>query len=237
MAAATADTATRTASEAEQRDALTGRLFESLLSGMELLSVHLGSELGLYEALQRMGTATPRELAREARIHERYAREWLEQQAVAGVVDVAEDHADEYERRFLLPTGHAEALLDPESPSFAAAAPQALRGLATVFGDVLRAYRSGGGVPYSEQGAEVRRIIAGINRPMFVNELGSAWLPAVPELHARLRSLAEPRVLDLGCGTGWSSIARAPTHRRGSTRSTWMRPRSKKREGTPPRRV
>ena len=46
---------------------------------------------------------------------------------------------------------------------------------------------------------------------MFLHELGSAWLPAVPDLHRRLRSAPPPRVLDLGCGLGASSwrLARA----------------------------
>ena len=44
--------------------------------------------LGLYEALAGAGPLTPAALAERAGIAPRYAREWLEQQAVAGVVDV-----------------------------------------------------------------------------------------------------------------------------------------------------
>ena len=42
---------------------------------------------------------------------------------------------------------------------------------------------------------------------MFVNQLPVDWLPAIPELHARLQAGPPARVADIGCGAGWSSIA------------------------------
>jgi 2-polyprenyl-3-methyl-5-hydroxy-6-metoxy-1,4-benzoquinol methylase len=56
--------------------------------------------------------------------------------------------------------------------------------------------------------------IAAANRPMFRHELGSVWLPAVPDLHQRLRSAPPARVLDLGCGLGASSVALAHAYPR-----------------------
>ena len=70
----------------ERRDALVGRLFGSILEAMDLLNVYLGDRLGLYRALADGGPATAAELAGRASIHERYAREWLEQQAVTGLL-------------------------------------------------------------------------------------------------------------------------------------------------------
>lgn len=49
-------------------DALAERLFEGFLSTMELLSVHLGVELGLYRALADHGPSTADELAAAAGI-------------------------------------------------------------------------------------------------------------------------------------------------------------------------
>jgi SAM-dependent methyltransferase len=43
-----------------------------------------------------------------------------------------------------------------------------------------------------------------MNRPFFLTELGRAWFPAVPDLHARLQ--CGGRVADVGCGEGWSAI-------------------------------
>ena len=69
----------------ERGAALAGRLFEALLGTADLLNVYLGDRLGLYAALAQGGPATSAELAARAGIAERYAREWLEQQAVGGI--------------------------------------------------------------------------------------------------------------------------------------------------------
>ena len=71
-----------------RRDALVGRLFEALLGTLDLLSIQLGMELGLYPALRDDGPATPPELAARTGIDPRYAREWLEQQAVTGFLQI-----------------------------------------------------------------------------------------------------------------------------------------------------
>src|SRR5207244_10328246 len=72
----------------------------------------------------------------------------------------------------------------------------------------------GGGVPYERYGDEEREAIAAGNRPLYLNLLGRYWLPAIPDLDARLRAEPPARVADLGCGMGWSSlsIARAYPH-------------------------
>jgi 2-polyprenyl-3-methyl-5-hydroxy-6-metoxy-1,4-benzoquinol methylase len=42
--------------------------------------------------------------------------------------------------------------------------------------------------------------------------LPDEWLPSIPEVHVRLSSGPPARVLDVGCGTGWSSIAIATAY-------------------------
>ena len=61
------------------------RVAMAAIGTLELLTIELGNRLGLYEALAD-GPATPPELAARAGIDARYAREWLEQQATAGIV-------------------------------------------------------------------------------------------------------------------------------------------------------
>ncbi|MGH9370574.1 MAG: SAM-dependent methyltransferase, partial [Vicinamibacterales bacterium] len=65
-------------------EALTSRLLHSTIQTLEIFSIYLGKELGLYAALSSGAPLTPPELARATGIAPRYAREWLEQQAVAG---------------------------------------------------------------------------------------------------------------------------------------------------------
>jgi hypothetical protein len=73
-----------TKQDEEQRGALVERLFHAGIAVLEMLSIYVGDRLGLYRALAENGPLTTSQLGRSAGIHERYAREWLEQQAVLG---------------------------------------------------------------------------------------------------------------------------------------------------------
>ena len=95
-----------------QAEALAERIFEASIATMEIAAIHLGDRLGLYRALRDGGPATSAELAARAGTDERYTREWLEQQAVCGILTVEDPAAGARARRFALPAGHAEALLD-----------------------------------------------------------------------------------------------------------------------------
>jgi SAM-dependent methyltransferase/predicted transcriptional regulator len=194
------------AAEAEERDALVERLSGAALGAYELLTVYLGDRLGLYRALAERGDASSAELAAATGTQERYVREWLEQQAVAGVLHVTEDGGPST-RRFSLPAGHAEVLLDRDSLAYVV--PMARFGVA--FANVLpgleRAFSGGGGVPWSHYGSEAREAQEDANRPQFRNLLGSDWIPAIPDVDARLRAQPRARIADVACGAGWSSIA------------------------------
>ena len=191
----------------QRREALVERVFGSAIGFMELLSIYVGERLGLYRALADGGAATAPELADTTGTHERYAREWLEQQAVAGILQVENADAQPEERRYLLPEGHDEVLLERDSLYYVAPFAQMMVGITRPLPAVLEAYRTGRGVPYPEYGEDMRHGIAYGNRPMFVNLMGSEWLPGVPDVHERLQEDPPARVADIGCGTGWSSIA------------------------------
>jgi 2-polyprenyl-3-methyl-5-hydroxy-6-metoxy-1,4-benzoquinol methylase len=194
-------------SEQANAEAFVGRLFESALGAMDLLSVCLGDRLGLYRALAEGGPATPADLAARAGIHPRYAQEWLEQQAVTDIVAVAEDTGEATTRRYTLPASRAAALLDEESLMYLVPIARVVAGLGGLMPAVLHAYRTGGGVSFAEFGPEGPEIQAAINRPAFVNLLGSQWLPSLPDVHRRLLGDPPARIADVGCGAGWSSIA------------------------------
>jgi 2-polyprenyl-3-methyl-5-hydroxy-6-metoxy-1,4-benzoquinol methylase len=191
----------------EQIGEFAGRVAMAAIGNLELLTIELGLRLGLYGALAD-GPATPPELAKRAGIDARYAREWLEQQATAGIVEIDADPirgGDPDDRVFSLPIAVQACLLDPESLAYvgplatlAAEAPVAIN-------DVVTAYRNGTGLTFGEYGDGIRRFQAAANRPQFVNLLAPVWLPAMPDVLAKLEAGA--RVADVGCGCGWSSIA------------------------------
>jgi 2-polyprenyl-3-methyl-5-hydroxy-6-metoxy-1,4-benzoquinol methylase len=187
-------------------DALAERLGGAALGAYELLTVYLGHRLGLYEALAGRESLNADELADAAGIHPRYAREWLEQQAVAGILAVA-GSGDADGRRYQLPEGYGEVLLDPESLSYMIPMARFAATFATVVPKLDEAFRTGGGVPWSEFGTDGLEAQGAANRPQFAKLLGSEWLPALPDVHERLGAEPPAAVADIACGVGWSSIA------------------------------
>ena len=187
----------------ERRDALVERLFMSAVGAFELFSVYVGEKLGLYRELADRGPLTPAELAEAAGVHERYAREWLEHQAASDILEVERDGE---ERRFRLPEGHDEALLDPSSLNYIAPMGRAVLASIRPIDSLLEAFGTGGGVPYADYGDDLHEGQAMFTRPLFENLLGKEWLPAVPEVHERLLADPPARVADVACGQGRSSI-------------------------------
>ncbi len=187
-------------------ESLAERLIESLLPGLELLSIEFGRRLGLYEGLVHLGDATADELAAHARIDARMAREWLEQQTTAGFLAVGDVSAPPEARRFRLPDAHRPVFLDPDHPAFAIGTGTMFAGTASAFDDVIDAARTGHGVRYGAFGTGVRHGLEQLNRPGYVNDLED-WVAALPDVYERLRDGG--RILDLGAGTGWSSVALA----------------------------
>lgn len=196
--------------DTQRRDALVERLFEAVLGFNDVHAVYIGDRLGLYAALAE-GAWTSGEVASAAGCDERYVREWLEHQAVGGILDVEEAGADATERRYRLPAGHDEVLLDRDSVNYMAAFARMMVGMAQPLPQVLAAFRSGEGVPYGDYPADFVEGQGDMNRTQFVNLLATEWLPALPDVEERLRS-GSARVADVACGTGWSSISIAKAY-------------------------
>jgi 2-polyprenyl-3-methyl-5-hydroxy-6-metoxy-1,4-benzoquinol methylase len=190
---------------ATERDAFAQRIHEAALGFFDVLSIRLGDRLGLYEALADGGALTSTELAARAGIAERYAREWLEQQTAAGIVRIRDTDADVV--RFHLPEGHAEVLLDRDSLSYGAPTVRSLMVLTPVMDALVQAYRTGGGVPWEAYGLDNREGVGDSNRALYLRVMSREWLPAIPSVHRRLSAAPPARIADIGCGTGWSSIA------------------------------
>jgi 2-polyprenyl-3-methyl-5-hydroxy-6-metoxy-1,4-benzoquinol methylase len=185
------------------RDAFAARLGAMMQATLETQTIYLGERLGLYAALRDAGPATPTQLAARAGIDQRYAREWLEQQAAAGILTVVDVTVPEDERLFVLPTGHAEVLIDAESPYLVGPLARMTTASAQRGGDLLEAYRTGAGIDWAAYGSDMVEAQEAINRPQFQHFVGD-WIGALPDIAERLRSGG--RVADVACGTGWSSI-------------------------------
>jgi len=190
---------------------LAERLWQAEMAALDLYVLYLGERLGLYRELSSGGPATSAELAERAGIAERYAREWLEHQAVAGFLDVENPWAAAGERRYSLPDDHVEVLVDRDDLWFSAHKAIDIVRAARRLPELVEAFRTGGGIPPLPWEPEGR---ADFNRPRFVNLLGKVWLPSIPEVHERLSGDPPARLADIACGTGWSSIAMAQAYPR-----------------------
>ena len=122
--------------------------------------MHIGNRLGFYRALVERGDSTPGELADRTGTAERYVREWLEQQAVAGFLSVDDAGAAAGARRYGLPVSHRAVFVEEDSLSYLAPLATLAIGVLGCMDALLDAYRTGGGVPYEA----VRRRHAGRDR-------------------------------------------------------------------------
>lgn len=179
-------------------DALADRLFANSRAALEMFGVYLGEQLGYYRALTT--PATSAELAERTGTNERYAREWLEQQAAVGFLTYTEG-------RFELPEEHARVLADEDDVHYGVpGAIQVARG-ARRLPNLIEAYRTGTAPPPLPWEPEGR---AEANRNRFRHHLGTEWLPSISDVHKRLSEGA--RVADIACGLGASSIAMAQAY-------------------------
>lgn len=185
-------------------DEFAERVFGAVLGAQQVQAVYLGHELGWYQALADHGEQSSVELAKHTSTAERYAREWLEHQAVCGYLTVERTDAAPTERRYTLPAAHAEVLVDADSLAYTAPLPRMMAALGRHIDRIADAYRTGAGVSWDDLGHAARQAQADANRPLLLHALGQELLPQVADIHVRLEAGA--RVADVGCGGGWSSI-------------------------------
>lgn len=161
----------------------------------------IGDRLGLYKALAQEAS-TAGELAERTNTHERYVREWLNNQAAGGYMEF--DAATE---RYSLTPEQALLLADPNSPVDLPGAYYVIQDYFHMLDRTLENFRTGGGAEWGEHHACLfcgteRFFRAGYNAHL-VNE----WLPALDGAVDKLDRGA--KVADIGCGHGASTILMA----------------------------
>lgn len=201
--------ADRGGADADAVDAFADRVLGAVLGAAETMSIHLGTQLGWYDALADGSGHTAAELAESTGTDARYAREWLEQQAAYGILVADEPSELPEERRFTLPAHAVPVLADPSSLAFTAPLARMFAAAGHRMPELVEAYRTGGGVSWEDFGVHARESQAEANKPWF--EAMPATLADTPRLHDLL-SHPGARVADVGMGLGWSSLALAQAY-------------------------
>jgi SAM-dependent methyltransferase len=190
---------------------LADRLFETELRTLELYTIYVGERLGLYRALVEDGPANSTRLSERTGTNERLVREWLEHHAASGLLTVDDPRAEPPARRYSLPPEHVPVLADPDDIRYAAYRSIDLVRHGRRLPALVEAFRTGDAPPPLSWEPEGR---AEVNRALFLNLMGTDWLPAIPDLDRRLSAEPPARVADVACGTGWSSIAMARAYQK-----------------------
>ena len=163
-------------------------------SQMDILNV-IADRLGLFDHLTEAGPVTSDAFAERAGIDARYAREWLSAMACHGYVTY-----DDSSKSFSLPPERAFCLVDRDSPFYLGSMFSMAPTMWSNIDLLTEAFRHGGGVPQERFGTEFWCGFERSTRPGFRNNFVQDWIPAMPEVDAKLR--AGGSVADVGCGNG-----------------------------------
>jgi SAM-dependent methyltransferase len=181
--------------DAVRQEEFVEKVVEQISGTMTTLLGAIGDRLGLFKNLAEQGPATSEEFASRTGLNERYLREWLGGMATAGYLDY-----DGSAKRFSLPAEHAAVLAQESGPFFVGGIYQMLPAEVGVFDQVVRAFRSGGGVPQSQYSDMMWDGLERFTSTWFENLLLQQWVPAMPDVKAHLERGCD--VADVGCGRG-----------------------------------
>jgi SAM-dependent methyltransferase len=131
-------------------------------------------------------------------------REWLSAQAARGYVNY---HGD---GRFSLPDEHAEPLTDETSPACVIGAFEIAVGSVYATDTIAERFRTGAGFAWGDHDDHVLGGCERFFRPGYLNNLASAWIPALDGVAAKLEAGA--RIADVGCGHGASTLLLAEAY-------------------------
>jgi len=188
----------------DKLNAFLGKFVTDLGATAAAGNVVIGHNLGLYKALAAE-PATAEELAARTHTDPRYIAEWLRGQAAGGYVEY-DAAADSYS----MTEEQAFALTNPDGGIYAPGAFVLALGALRAEPRITEAFRSGTGLGWHEQDADVFIGCEQFFRPGYIANLIPAWIPSLDGVEDKLRSGAS--VADIGCGLGASTILLAQAY-------------------------
>jgi SAM-dependent methyltransferase len=160
---------------------------------------YVGDRLGIFRAVAEHGPLTSRQLAERTGLNERYVREWAAAMTASGYIDYRPE-----DETFGMTPEQALVLVDDKSPFNVSGGFVYAIACIRQLPKLMDAFRNGGGVPFAEFGPEIVEAIERLFAPGYELFVANQWIPAIPELHEKLRLGAE--VAEIGCGAGQALI-------------------------------
>ena len=157
-----------------------------------MLSV--GHRTGLFDTMAGLAPSSSQQIADAAGLDERYVREWLHALVVAGVIEY-----DQAARAYALPPDHAGVVTRAAGPNNAAAMTQMFAMMSGVENELVEAFKTGAGVPYSSFPG-FAEMMAEQSALVYDHSLVGTTVPLVSGILERLEAGID--VADMGCGSG-----------------------------------
>lgn len=177
---------------------LAGEVATHMAGATTMAMVHIGDELGLYQAMAGAGPMTPDALADAVGCHPRLVTEWLRQQAAVEFVEI--DGQDDDDVSFQLTDEAAAVLAWEVSPAFLAGGIGMFRAMFADMDDILSAFQGDGGLSWGDHHPSLFTSTARFFRPQYEMYLANEWIPAADGIDELLRTGAS--AADVGCGCG-----------------------------------
>lgn len=186
-------------------EAFAGTVVTDIAAAFSGVMTNIGHKLGLYQAMAGAGEMTSSQLSQKTNTHERYVREWLNNQ-VAGNYIVYNKQLSTYR----LPDEHVPVLADSDSPVFLVPALEVASSLWLDEEKITEVFRSGKGIAWSEHHHKLFCGSEALFKPGYKAHLCGEWIAAMKTMDGKLK--AGGKVADVGCGHGASTWVMAKTY-------------------------
>lgn len=191
--------------DAAKIEQFAGQVVSDISATFSGVMTNIGHKLGLYKAMAGVGVITSQALAERTGTHERYVREWLNNQTAGGYVVYDADSGG-----YTLPDAHVPVLVNEESPVFLIPALDVASSLWLDEDKVVEVFRSGEGIAWSDHHHRLFCGSEALFRPGYKAHLTTSWIQSLSGVEAKLKSGA--KVADVGCGHGASTIVLAQSY-------------------------
>jgi hypothetical protein len=196
-----------------------GLLNDSMLG----LMCSIGHQTGLFDAMEKLPASTSTQIAKAAKLNERYVREWLGSMVTGNIVDYAPKS-----QTYKLAPEHAAFLTRAAGQNNLAFFASYISVLGDVEQKVIKSFKTGGGVPYSEY-PRFQAVQGEESAMLYDNALIPVVLPMAPGLVEWLMWAA---ARDMPSTSWQRPFPRAPLWAMTSPRRAWPLARPRRRSGS-----